>query len=64
MAAARRMATLLIALMLVQSVLGLVWSDQYRNVDWIRATWYGNDWITLIAAVPLLWLGRLHAARG
>ena len=64
MAAARRMATLLIALMLVQSVLGLVWADQYRDVDWIRATWYANDWITLIAAVPLLWLGRLHAARG
>lgn len=39
MAAARRMATLLTAFMLVQSVLGLVWSDQYRDVDWIRATW-------------------------
>src|SRR5512132_2052213 len=64
MAAARRMATLLSAFMLVQSVLGLVWSDQYRDVDWIRATWYGNDWITLVAAVPLLWFGRLRAARG
>jgi hypothetical protein len=58
------MATLLTAFMLVQSVLGLVWSDQYRDVDWIRATWYGNDWITLVAAVPLLWFGRLRAARG
>jgi len=64
MAAARRMATLLTAFMLVQSVLGLVWSDQYRDVDWIRATWYGNDWITLVAAVPLLWFGRPPAARG
>jgi hypothetical protein len=64
MATARRMATLLTAFMLVQSVLGLVWSDQYRDVDWIRATWYGNDWITLVAAVPLLWFGRLRAARG
>ena len=64
MVAARRMATLLTAFMLVQSVLGLVWSDQYRDVDWIRATWYGNDWITLGAAVPLLWFGRLRAARG
>jgi hypothetical protein len=64
MAAARRIATLLTAFMLVQSVLGLVWSDEYRDVDWIRATWYGNDWITLVAAVPLLWFGKLRAARG
>jgi hypothetical protein len=35
MAAARRMATLLTAFMLVQSVLGLVRSDQYRDVEWI-----------------------------
>lgn len=47
----------LMMLMLVQASLGLLMPDQYRDAAWIRATWYGNDWITLVAAVPLLWCG-------
>jgi hypothetical protein len=57
------MASLLLVLMLLQSLLGLLLSDQYRDVEWIKATWYGNDWITLVAAVPLLSLGLVHTAR-
>ncbi|HWI18414.1 MAG TPA: hypothetical protein VNT81_11750 [Vicinamibacterales bacterium] len=64
MAAARAMGTLLAMLMLAQAALGLVQPDQYRDVEWIRATWYGNDWITLVAAVPLLWVGTQRAAFG
>jgi hypothetical protein len=44
----------LAALMAVQSVLGLLFQRQYRDVKWIKATWFGNDWVTLVAAVPLL----------
>jgi hypothetical protein len=44
----------LAALMAVQSVLGLLFQRQYRDVEWIKATWFGNDWVTLVAAVPLL----------
>jgi hypothetical protein len=33
----------LAALMVAQSVLGRVFSGQYRDVEWIRATWFGND---------------------
>lgn len=51
------------ALMLVQSLLGLVWREQNTDAEWIRASWYGNDWITLVVAVPLLLLGTLQAAR-
>jgi hypothetical protein len=58
-----RMAALLAALMLGQSLLGLLLSNHYRDVEWIKATWYGNDWITLVAAVPLLSIGLLRAAR-
>jgi hypothetical protein len=58
-----RMALLLMGLMLVQSLAGLLLSDQYRDVDWIKATWFGNDWITLAAAVPLLWVALLHRGR-
>jgi hypothetical protein len=63
MAAAQRTARVLLALMLVQSALGVLSPAQYRDVEWIRATWYGNDWITLAVAVPLLWLGTRQAAR-
>lgn len=63
MQAAERMASLLLVLMLVQSLLGLLLSDQYRDVEWIKATWFGNDWITLVAAVPLLSLALLHTGR-
>ena len=63
MPTADRMASLLLVLMLVQSLLGLLQSDQYRDVEWIKVTWYGNDWITLVAAVPLLSLALLHTGR-
>ena len=54
----------LLGLLLAQAILGLVWSDAYRDVDWIRATWYGNDWVTLVAAAPLLVAGMLLTKRG
>jgi hypothetical protein len=40
-------------LMFVQSSLGLVFDGHYRDVAWIKATWFGNDWVTLLVAVPL-----------
>jgi hypothetical protein len=61
---AERMALLLLVLMIVQPLLGLVLSDQYRDADWIKAAWYGNDWITLVGAVPLLCLGIQRTGRG
>jgi hypothetical protein len=52
------------ALIFVQALLGLLLPDQYRDAEWIRVTWYGNDWITMLGAVPLLWIGRRTAVRG
>jgi hypothetical protein len=40
--------------MVAQSVLGLTFPNQYRDVEWIRATWWGNDWVTLCIALPFL----------
>ena len=54
----------LAALMIVQSVLGLVFAGQYRDVEWIRATWFGNDWVTLVVGAPLLGASLLLARRG
>ncbi len=53
----------LAALMVVQSVLGLVFPGEYRDVEWIRATWFGNDWLTLAVGAPLL-VAALLLARG
>jgi hypothetical protein len=50
--------------MLTQSSTGLLFQTAYRDVDWIRATWFGNDWVTLVVAAPLLFGGMIHAARG
>lgn len=60
----RRLTTTLVGLMTVQAVLGLMFPAQYRDVEWIRATWYGNDWVTLAVAVPLLLIGRANAKAG
>ena len=43
--------------MLAQSALGLLFRGQYRDVEWIAATWLGNDWVTLVVALPLLSAG-------
>jgi hypothetical protein len=47
------LTTALTLSMFAQSSLGLVFDDQYRDVAWIKATWFGNDWVTLLVAVPL-----------
>ncbi|MDD5368814.1 MAG: hypothetical protein PHQ40_07010, partial [Anaerolineaceae bacterium] len=44
----------LAALMAAQSLLGRVFDGQYRDAEWIRATWFGNDLVTLLLVVPLL----------
>ena len=65
MPTADRMASLLLVLMLVQSLLGLLQSDRSRDVEWIKVRDVDtrNDWITLVAAVPLLSLALLHTGR-
>jgi len=54
----------LAGLMLVQALLGLLLQRHYRDEEWIRAAWFGNDWVTLVVGVPLLAAGRMFAARG
>ena len=50
--------------MLAQSLLGLLFRGQYRDVEWIKATWFGNDWVTLVVALPLLLVGLALDGRG
>ena len=58
------LSAVLAALMVLQSVLGRTFPGQYRDVEWIRATWFGNDWITLVVGVPLLVASLVLARRG
>jgi hypothetical protein len=62
--AARRLTLALVAAMAAQSSMGLLFDNAYRDVEWIRATWFGNDWVTLVVAVPLLIAGLARAASG
>jgi hypothetical protein len=50
--------------MAVQALLGLLASGAYRDVAWIKATWFGNDLVTLLIAVPLLLGAMWFASRG
>lgn len=50
--------------MTAQATLGRAFPMQYRDTEWIRTTWIGNDWITLAAAVPLLVAALLLARHG
>jgi len=52
-----------VALMAAQAVLGLLFQAQYRDADWITATWFGNDWFTLLVAVPMFAVALIFAGR-
>jgi hypothetical protein len=54
----------LAVLMRVQALMGLLLPEQYRDSEPIKTTWFGNDWVTLVVAVPLLCVGLIHAGRG
>jgi hypothetical protein len=58
------LSAVLAVLMLAHGSLGLLFQGQYRDVAWIRATWFGNDCVTLIVAVPLLAVAPVRARRG
>ena len=58
------LAAPLAAVMVAQGLLGLRRPDQYRDVEWIAATWWGNDWVTCFLAVPLLAGAHVIAQRG
>lgn len=64
MSVPRKLTLTLAVLMTAQSLMGLLVPEQYRDVDWIKATWYGNDWLTLIMGVPLLLMSSIRAERG
>jgi hypothetical protein len=64
MRVARRLSTVLLAVMLTQALMGLAFPTAYGDVEWIRAAWLGNDGVTLVVAAPLLLVGLVRTAVG
>jgi hypothetical protein len=54
--APRRLTVGLVVVMAAQSVAGLLHPEEYRDAEWIKATWFGNDWVTVAVVVPLMGL--------
>ena len=57
MKVAYKLSAVVAMVMLAQSAFGLLLRGQYRDVEWIAATWLGNDWVTLVVALPVLTVG-------
>lgn len=51
---------ILVALMMLQSLTGLLYQHLYRDVPWVKLTWLGNDLVTLIIVVPILFISILR----
>ncbi|MFB3854014.1 MAG: hypothetical protein ACE148_09355 [Vicinamibacterales bacterium] len=60
----RTLPTTAAALMCLQAVLGLSVPGAYRDAGWVRATWFGNDLVTLVVVVPILVVATALAQRG
>ena len=54
----------LAAVMAIQATLGLAFPGEYRDEEWIRLSWWGNDLVTLLFAVPVLIASASAARRG
>ena len=64
MKAAYNLSVVVVLLMAVQAVSGLAFPELYRDEGFVRDTWFGNDWITLVLGVPLLGAALLLERRG
>lgn len=59
-----QLSLVLVALMVVQSTLGLALPHGYRDTGYVSETWFGNDLVTLVLGVPLLVVGLVLERRG
>lgn len=64
MKTAYRMSVVVVLLMAVQAITGLAFPELYRDEGFVGETWFGNDWVTLVLAVPLLAVALLLERRG
>jgi hypothetical protein len=62
---ARWLALLVAAGAAAVCTVSLMWPSVYRETDpWFRSVWHGNDWVTLVVAVPVLLIALAFALGG
>lgn len=61
---AERLSWALVPLMAAASLAGLLWDGLYRDAEWAKAAWFGNDLVTLLVAVPTLVVALVLFRRG
>ena len=61
---AYRLSAIIIVLALVASLGGLFIKDIYRDNTFVTAAWNGNDFVTLVIALPLLVVSLILSMRG
>lgn len=59
-----RLSWVAVFLMALQAALGLAFPQVYRDVAWIKATWFANDLVTLVIGAPLLAASLVFVRRG
>jgi hypothetical protein len=64
MHAAFALTRFLAGLMTAQALAGVAFAEHYRDAEPIRTTWFGNDWVTMVLAVPLMLAGLARAGGG
>lgn len=58
------LSSLIAILSIFASAGGILLKDVYRDNEFVQMTWLGNDWVTLLVAVPLLIASMVFTARG
>ena len=62
--ASYNLSGIIIVLMIISSAGGLIIDNLYRDNPFVSAVWRGNDYVTLIVAVPIFFFSLLIAKRG
>ncbi len=55
---------LIVLLAVISSAGGLLFRNVYRDNDFVKMTWLGNDAVTLFLAVPILIAALVYSNRG
>ncbi len=61
---AYNLSIIICILMIAQSAGGLLIRGLYRDNAWVKSSWYGNDLVTLVVAVPILITALIFSIRG
>jgi hypothetical protein len=59
-----RLSWVVVFLMVLQAAMGLAFPQVYRDIAWIKATWFANDLVTLVVAAPMLAASLIFVRRG